>query len=88
MNEAVTCPIGSNNTGKPKLMCALPLLTSFTHEPPSELHRQLKASEDHCQQLTEDKSRLESQLSQLTELSGDSSQQLSFLTEQLNEKER
>lgn len=69
-------------------MCVLPLLTFFTHEPPSELHRQLKASENRCQQLTEDKSRLESQLSQLTELSGDSSQQLSFLTEQLNEKER
>lgn len=56
--------------------------------PLSEMQRELKLSESHCQVLAEDKAQLESQLAQLTNLSGDSSKQLSFLSEQLKEKER
>jgi len=66
-------------------LSSLPPISPF---PLSEVQRELKLSESHCQVLTEDKAQLESQLAQLTNLSGDSSKQLSFLSEQLKEKEK
>uniref|UniRef100_A0A667ZVX3 CAP-Gly domain containing linker protein 1 n=1 Tax=Myripristis murdjan TaxID=586833 RepID=A0A667ZVX3_9TELE len=52
------------------------------------LERKLKAGDEKLEQLTKDKSKLESDISDMMKLSGDSSAQLTKMNEDLTQKER
>lgn len=52
------------------------------------LERKLKAGDEKLEQLTKDKSKLESDISDMMKSSGDSSAQLTKMNEDLTQKER